>query len=116
MVENFKLWLEGLLEDDPVPEEIDILLFNIKSNGEYKFIELIGYENQINSNAITYYPLESQFYWNHALAKQDNKTFIFEVKYIIEEAFASLILKTQLKNKKIYLKCNNEINYLFKVE
>lgn len=116
MVDRFISWLEGILEDDPLPEEIDILVFNIRQNGKYKYIELIGYENHISENQIAYYPLEAQHFICNEMAKFDDEKFIFECKYLIEECFVSNILKYQLKNKKIYLKNNNKIDYLLKVK
>lgn len=115
MVDRLISWLEGLLEDDPIPNEIDIIVFNIRENGKYKYLELIGYEHCISENQIAYYPLEAQHFICKEIAKFDDEKFIFESKYLIEECFKSKILKFQLKNKKIYLKNNREINFLFKV-
>lgn len=115
MVAKFTFWLEGLIEDDPLPCEIDIIVFNTRQNGKYKYIECIGYEQEINSNSLAYYPLEAQCFLCGELAGLDNKNFCFECEYIIEEAFSSKILKQQFKNINIFFKYEDNIKLLFKV-
>lgn len=114
MVVKFTSWLEGLIEDDPLPYEINIIVFNIRQNGRYRYLECIGYEQEINQNSVAYYPLEAQCFLCHELAKLDDRIW-FECEYIIEESFSSKILKQQFKNKKIYLKYKEKIKFLFKV-
>ena len=115
MVKKFTFWLEGLIEDDPLPAEITHILFNSRHNGNYKYIELLGYEKEINQNALAYYPLEAQLFFCNEIAKLNDNGFEYEVKYLIEECFSSRILKNQFKNKKIYFKYKEKINFLFKV-
>ena len=115
MAIEFRHWLEGIFEDDPLPDEIKILLFNVCVNNVYRYVEVMGFEKEINFNSIVYYPLEAQFFWNHRLAKYNKEKFYFEIKYMIEEAFVSQNLKKELLNRKIYLKNYTEIEFLFKV-
>ncbi|MBE7075275.1 MAG: hypothetical protein E7376_04785 [Clostridiales bacterium] len=115
MVKQFTFWLEGLVEDDPLPDEIKIIVFNIRINGVYKYIELIGYEKEININSNVYYPLEAQFFSNLSLAKSSFHAFYNTVKYLIDESFSSAILKQSFKNRKIYLKFQEKAELLFNV-
>lgn len=115
MVKRFAFWLEGIVEDDPIPVEITHILFNTKQNGKYKYIELIGYENDINENDLTYFPLEAQFFFCNELAKLKENEFEYQCKYLIEESFDNIFLKKQFKNKKIYFKFKDKIQFLFKV-
>ena len=115
MVNKFTFWLESIVEDDPLPDEINSILFKVDKNGGYKFIKLLGYSGVPNVNKIAYFPLEAQFFLDHTLAKQPTDKFLFNAKYIIEECFNSLILKKQFKGKKIYFQFNNVVEYLFKI-
>ena len=115
MVKIFQDWLMQIVEDDPLPDEIDHVLFSIKQNGKYKFVYIKGYEKKIDVNAIAYFPLEAQFFKCRELAVLDENIIFERVKYLIDESFSSLILKQQIKNKKIYLEFKNNFEYLFKV-
>ena len=43
MIDKFAFWLSGIVEDDPLPDEIDNILFLIKTNGSYKYTEMRGF-------------------------------------------------------------------------
>lgn len=116
MVKLFTSWLEGLVEDAPLLEEIDIVVFNTRFNGEYKYLELKGYEKYISGNAITFSPLEAQFFNCAKLSKMKEFEFCFNAKYLIEEAFSSSLLKREFNNRKIYFKYKQKIEYLFDIK
>ena len=115
MVEKLTFWLLSIFEDDPLPDEINVLLFNVKTNGKYKYLEVKGYENFICDNSNSFFPLEAQFFDCLELAKLDDKKFYLRSKYIIEEAFSNNELKYILKKIKIYIRMNNSLEYLFTV-
>lgn len=115
MVKQLEFWLEGIIEDDPIPEEIDILLFKVHKNGLYKYLELNGYEKEINNNSVTYYPLEAQFFNCKELAQLGDNLFYIRAKNIIEEAFSSSVLQQQLKGRKIFFQYGDRIDFLFRV-
>lgn len=115
MVKKLTYWLESIFEDDPLPPEIHILLFNTVCNGNYKYLTIKGYEKEINLNAITFMPLENQFFDCLELAKLHEEVFCYRAKVIIEEAFDSKTLQNELKNVKIYFAFNNRVEYLFSV-
>lgn len=115
MVEQFVFWLLGIIEDDPLPDEVKCILFNTRINGNYKYIELKGYEKEPNINAVAFSPLEAQFFYSFTLAKMQNENFVYNAKYIINEAFSNKELKYIFKKCKIYFKYLNNINYLFTV-
>ena len=114
MVKRFSFWLEGIVEDDPIPVEIKIIVFKVTKNGEYKSTEMLGYEDINLTNKVPYFPLEAQFLWCHTLSKQNEQKFIYVIKNVIEEAFSSNILKQQFGGKEIYLQYKN-IEFLFGV-
>lgn len=116
MVEQFIFWILGIVEDDPIPDEIKCILFETKIRGEYKYIILKGYENEPNINAFTFCPLEAQWFNNTTLAKMHKDNFIYNIKYIINESFANNELKAVFKSKKIYFKYLDKIEFLFKID
>ncbi len=115
MIKKLQDWIEGILEDDALPEEISSILFNVVENGKFKYLELKGFEGSIDLNKITYFPLEAQFFCCKDFLYVEDKLFLFRIKNSIEEAFSSVTLCFLLKNKKIYLRYNQQINYLFTV-
>jgi len=114
VVDEFIFWLESIVEDDPLPEEIDVILFKTNFNGKYKYLELLGYQTQINENSLSYRTPEMQFFKSKELAKLNDITFYNRCKYLIEECFSSGILKQQFSGKKIYFHFKN-IEFLFKI-
>lgn len=116
MVKLFTSWLEGVVEDDPLFEEIDIIVFNTRFNGKYKYLELKGYEKYIFDNAIAFSPLEAQFFDCADLSKMNESKFCFNAKYLIEESFSSDNLKREFNNRKIYFKYKQKLEYLFDIK
>lgn len=102
MVSEISFWLESIVEDDPLPDEIELILFKTNFNGEYKYLELLGYEKEINENALPFRTLEMQFFKSKDLEKLKDITFYNRCKYLIEECFESEILKHEYRGRKIY--------------
>jgi len=106
MTDKLAFWLEGIVEDDPLPDEINIIVFKLNFNGNYKYLEVIGLENELNLNGETYRPLEAQFFSLKDIMQKKDATLIFLLKTAIDDAFSSPILKQQYKKRKIYLYIN----------
>lgn len=115
MVKQLEFWLEGIIEDDPIPDEIDIVLFKVNINGLYKYLELKGYEKEISNNTVPYNPLEAQFFNCKELASLSDKVFYIRAKNIIEEAFSSSVLQQQLKGRRVFFQYGDKIEFLFRV-
>lgn len=115
MIKKLQDWIEGIFEDDAIPEEITTIVFNIVENGKFKYLELKGYEGCIDANKISFFPLEAQFFCCKDLLINEDNLFLYRIKTSIEEAFSSATLEYLLKNRKVYLKYNQNINYLFTV-
>lgn len=115
MVEQFIFWILGIVEDDPLPDEINCLLFETKINGDYKYLQLKGYEKEPNVNSISFNPLEAQFFNNRTLARMKKDNFIYNAKYIINESVANAEIINVFNNKKIYFKYLDNLEYLFKI-
>ena len=60
MKNEIAYWLKQIVEDDPLPCEIDVIVFKISFNGLYKYIELLGFEKEADFSQIAYMPLEAQ--------------------------------------------------------
>lgn len=114
MIAKFAFWLESIVEDDPLPDEINIIVFKINSNGKYRCIELLGLENELNLNKVTFRPLEAQFFGINSFLNKPQNVFLYAVKDMIDEAFFSPILKQQYKGRKIYL-YDKDFEFLFEV-
>ena len=114
MTQKLAFWLESIVEDDPLPDEVDVIVFKLNANGNYKYLELLGLENELNLNKETFRPLEAQFFDLKEILTKDERVFVYRLKTIIDEAFSSLVLKQQYKNRKIYLYVNT-FEFLFEV-
>jgi len=87
LVKSLEFWLLSIVEDDPLPDEIKIIVFNIISNGEFLTLSLTGFESLNNMNKVPYNPLEAQFYYDKKYLKLDAKSFIIKFKNAIDECF-----------------------------
>lgn len=105
MIEDFISWLEGIVEDDPIPYEIKHICFIYTCYDKSFSLEVGGTELKPNLNNIfDYYPLEAQFFNCKQLNSIQNKEhYIKLIKYIIDESFSSDFLRQQYKSKHIYL-------------
>lgn len=63
---EFKDWIFGLIQDDPIPFEIKSLVFYINDNFEIGFS---GSESEKieKIDLFFYYPLEAEFFYNHEI-------------------------------------------------
>jgi len=64
--EDFKTWLAGLIEDDPIPYEIKSVSFYVNKNNEIGFS---GSEEETKSiiDIDFYFPLEAEYFYSQAL-------------------------------------------------
>ena len=112
MIEKFVFWLCGIVEDDPLPDEIQCILFIVKSNGNYKYLEMQGYEKGVDFTKLFYRPLEAEFFDIRELVTSNKNVFEYRLKSLIDEAFSSEVLKQQFIGRKIYIFINH-LEYLF---
>lgn len=115
MLEKFIFWVESIFEDDPLPDEISIIVFNTIKNGKYKYLELRGYEKPLSFNNIFFRPLEAECFYCNDLARLKDDLFKVRVKWLIEECFVSKMLKYELKNVEIYFNFDENLEFLFVV-
>lgn len=59
---EFRLWLKGLIEDDPIPYEIKSLVFYLNKNNEIGFSGTEESEVKV-VDKFFYYPLEAQYFY-----------------------------------------------------
>ena len=94
---NFKYWLLSIEEDNPLPYEIKYALFILNFNNNSINLCFSGTEIKLkNFEPSTYFPLESQYFYNKNLLKLFSflkKNFIFKSKKQNSKLFS--------KNKKI---------------
>lgn len=114
MISSFAFWLHGIVEDDPLPDEIKNIVFVIKQNGEYSYLELRGYET-LSINTIFYRPLEAEFFDLMGIYHMSNKVFLHRIKSMIDEAFSMEELKVQFAKRNIYLIIGDGVEYLFTI-
>lgn len=114
MVEKFIFWIRSIFEETPLPDEIKNVVFKVNYAGKYKFIELLGYEENSNLNINCYRPLEAQFFNCKELAIMEENAFIYNLKYLIEECFSDEFISFILKGKNVFLYFKNNFNFLFK--
>ena len=112
MLQKFKFWIAGILEDEPVPDEIKFIVFKINSNGEFLYLEMLGLE-ELNLNLVCYRPLEAEFFSLKGLNHKNNKVIIYRLKMLIEDAFDADISE-QLAHKMVYLYID-DFEFMFKV-
>lgn len=115
MIDTFIFWLNSIVEDSPIPDEVENIVFVVKENGDYRYLELRGYEETININSIFFRPLEAEFFTLTNLYHKGANVFIYKLKSMIDEAFFADGLKWQFKNRKIYLLYNDKLEYLFSI-
>ena len=62
MQQLFDEWVLGVFEDDPLPYEVNMLLFVLDKKGDYYNLEFSGHQcyGQSINNSGFYYPLEAQ--------------------------------------------------------
>ena len=115
MNSTFEFWVSGIIEDDPLPDEIDCIVFNVKNNAKYVYVEMLGYEKTPNFNQIAYRPPEAEWYSSKQMQNIKNVLLKQRVRNAIDECFASPALKQQFKKRNIYLLFNGKCEFLFTV-
>lgn len=114
MVKEFAFWLESIVEDDPLADEVDVIVFKVNQNGGYYYLEMFGFEKEPNFCKESFRPLEAQ-HFNITKLKNINETlFEFRIKTMIDEAFNSQILKREFFKRQIFL-WFNKLEFLFLV-
>ena len=113
MVKDFIFWLTSIAEENPIPDEVDCILFIASSQDGYCFLQMNGFEGVPDEHKNCFRPLEAQFFYSKELQNISEKILKYRIKYAIEEAFFDKNLKYEYKNKKIYLMLNKNMEYLF---
>ena len=114
MVKKFAFWLEGIVEDTPLPDEVDIIVFKVDSNGNYKYLQMLGFEKQIDLNKVNFRPLEAEFFNVMEFFTNNEKLFQYRIKNMIDDAFGGAAIKQQFIGRKIFL-YNKNVEFLFDV-
>ena len=100
----FTFWLLSIVEDDPIPYEINHIVFVINQDNS---ITMGGCEQKPNlNNMFDYYPLEAQYFYLKNLS-------YLQIKNLIDESFSNEELKFQFKKRKIYCSYFDNIEFLF---
>jgi|GEM_PF-6959763 hypothetical protein len=108
---DFKNWLLGLQQDDPVPREIKLVAFTVSKTSSLYSLSFSGYESKLikKLDPHEYYPLEAQYFFTKYLmaieylsaTEKIKKEFIlFLVKKLITK-FLKEEKSTSVKNRKI---------------
>lgn len=130
---EFKNWLIGIEEDDPLPYEINYLCFCFDFKNKNVNLSLSGYENNIDKiDDGIYFPLEAQFFncpllnsfFNNKKNLNNNNELFYYVKQKIYKMFVMFLKSfTKLKdfefykNKKIIIGekfKNKEFSFVFR--
>lgn len=118
IIEQFIFWLESIVEDDPIPYEIQYVSFVYTKINSSFVLCVGGNEFKPNTNNIyDYFPLEAQYFNCPNLNSiKDELYYANLIKTCIDESFSSCILKQQFKNKLIYFgEYGKNLKFLFKV-
>lgn len=104
MINEIENWLVGLVEDDPIPYEIKHIVFFYTDLNNCFVLKIGGFE--ILPDKVyqpEFFPLEAQFVFYRELLKIKNRQYFEDyAKKEIDDAFYSVYLKNQFKNRKIY--------------
>ena len=115
MIEKFRFWLYSIVEQTPIPDEIENILFTLTIDEHGSFLKMEGFEKEINLNILCFRPLEAEFFAMGGYKHKNKDVIIYNVKEIIDESFSDNFLKEQFKKRKIYFMCNQKLEYLFKI-
>lgn len=119
MIKSFSFWLESIVEDDPIPYEINHIIFMYEENNKSFSLCVGGTEFKPNyNNMFDYFPLEAQFLCLKQLNEISDEMYYKKlIMFYIDESFSSQYLKEQFLNKKIYLcKKGESPKFLFVVK
>ncbi|MBO7527398.1 MAG: hypothetical protein J6T74_05810 [Clostridia bacterium] len=115
MVEEFEFWINSIMQDYPPPEELNSMLFILKQQKSFAYLEISFYEGIPSFNKLAYRVLESEFFTHDYLKVINKLVLLNRVKNMIEDVLTRNEFKIYLKNKKIYLLFNEKIEYLFTI-
>ena len=107
MQKSFVNWVLGIIEDDPIPYEIDCIFFNIHRNSFYFYLSMGGNENKI-SESFDYFPLEAQFF---DIKKFNSFITLANIKSLVEKSLHNKLFKQVFNNKKIFVHVFGEKDY-----
>lgn len=90
----FREWLFGIIEDDPIPQEIKYLTFIISVYPDRCELAVTGSEEKLEiCQPNFYYPLEAQCFYNTAyfnLRPLGRKVILDKTKSLIQRCFQAL--------------------------
>lgn len=105
MPEDFVFWIKSIVEDDPIPYEIDHLYFALSMKNKIASLCLGGREQ--NSEIIDdfeYFPLEAQFFFNRTFNNiTDAYLAKLAIKQLLDYALDDVEIRKIFKNKKVYI-------------
>lgn len=102
LYKDFLFWINGLIEDDPIPYEIKNLVFFVNKNYEIGFS---GSENKIKKiDFYFYFPLEAEYFFNielysYIFSKEDKEKTALE---ILKNLLIKLKNEEKFKNYNFY--------------
>lgn len=105
MPEDFVFWIKSIVEDDPIPYEIEHIYFALSLKNKISSLSLGGreLETEIIGN-FEYYPLEAQFFFNQTFNNiTDPYLAKLAVKELLDYALKDSEIKKIFKNKKLYI-------------
>lgn len=119
MIEQFIFWLCSIVEDNPIPYEINHISFVYRTSNKCISLAMGGteYKPTLN-NLFDYFPLEAQFFDCLDLLKISNINYYHRLlAQIINESFSVPYLKHQFKDRAIYLgEYGKSMEFLFNVK
>jgi len=116
MVNSLKFWLASIIEDDPLPDEIKTIVFNVGDNGKFLTLSMFGYETILNINKMPYNPLEAQFFFDKNSSKLPIQKYLIRLKNSLDECFIDKQLYNGFYKRKIYIRYKGEETFLFEVK
>lgn len=105
MPEDFVFWIKSIVEDDPIPYEINHLYFALSLKNKIASLSLGGRElgNEIIGD-FEYFPLEAQFFSNQTFNNIiDSYLAKLAVKELLDYALDDPEIRKTFKNKNIYI-------------
>lgn len=113
MLQEFIDWIVGLIEDDPIPYEIEYLIFCLDKSNDFEHIMFAGNEKLEKCFLnFEYFPLEAQFFNVYKFKKNFS---LFDLRKLIENALHFKNFKKIVENKKIIYGIYGE-NVIYSVE
>lgn len=104
VIEDFKRWIIGMQEDDPLPYEIRYVYFLITFTNNSCSLMFCGSENfEKQLINFEYFPLEAQYFFNPTLSQiTELNLAMIVLKQLLEDCFDDNAFKKVFKGKHIY--------------